>query len=409
MKSLAIASFVLGAGAVFACSGDPAEPPYVPPPATGGTGGSSATGGTAGTTGGVGGMTGGTGGVGGSAGTTGGVGGSAGTTGGVGGSAGTTGGVGGSAGATGGSAGTGQAGTGNAAGMSGAGGSAGTGQAGASGAGGTAGTGQGGMSGAGGTAGAGAGMAGMGGGGNGIPTVTELVGKLDGHLIITPCADQPNGDDCDGGGWRSNAVDNGANHACSGGRLEALIPFDVGGTPGTEYDVLMHFYGIMEPRQYSNVMREAGGATNRNGQTPTGWAEAAGNASVYSAGDNNYNTYEMHVYDQNGMRVRQYFMNSDAGTGHYTLLTNFEKTVTIIGGGEVRLRIADANCRQIKNCGANGGTGAACSTNARSVDITAAMPQPTGMPMLQQPGLGLPAQHSGQWWFIDVKTVALGN
>jgi hypothetical protein len=254
----------------------------------------------------------------------------------------------------------------------------------------------------------GAGMAGTGGTGPMIPTIEELTGALDGHLIITPCGDTPSTDDCAGGGWRSNAVDNGANHPCSGGRLEAVIPFPIGGTPGTEYDVTMHFYGIMEPRQYSNVTREAGGsATNRNGGTPTGWAEAAGNASVYSMGDNNYNTYEIFVYDQNDMRVRQYFLNSDTTTNHYTFLINYEKTITVIGGGEVRLRVFDANCRMIKNCGASGGT--PCDNKARTVNIAAAMPQPTGMPMLQQPGLGQQPAHSGQWWLIDVTEVARAN
>jgi hypothetical protein len=401
MKSLAIASVILATGVVFACASD--EPaPYVPPSGTGGTGVGGGSSGMGGTMAGTGGTTGGTGG------TTGGGAGTGGTTGGTGGTTGGGAGTGGSAGtvATGGMSGSTANGgaAGAMGGMSGStadGGTAGS-MAGTSNAGGT--------SGGGGSAGSGAGTAGSSGTGSGVPTVAELVGNLDGHLVITPCADQPSGDDCDGGGWRSNAVDNGANHACANGRLEALIPFPIGGVAGQEYEVLMHFYGIMEPRQYSNVTREANGATNRMGATPTGWAEAAGNASVYSSGDNNYNTYEIHVYDQNDMRVAQYFLNSDSGTGHYTLLTNWEKTVTVIGGGEVRLRIFDNNCRQIKNCGPNGGTGTACATNARSVDISAAMPQPMGMPMLQQPALGNPggAQHSGQWWFIDVKSVAVG-
>jgi hypothetical protein len=366
------------------------------------------TGGSLGGTAGAGGATGGTGGAtGGSAG--GGTGGATGGTAGVatGGTAGVA--TGGTAGvATGGTAGMasgGMAGTEAAGGMSGAGQTGGT--AGMSGSGNA-----GGMSGAGGS-GAGmagmAGMAGTAGTSGGVPTVAELVGNLDGHLIITPCGDQPSSDDCAGGGWRSSAVDNGANHACSGGRLEAIINFPIGGVDGVEYDVLMHFYGIMEPRQYSNVMREAGGATNRTGGTPTGWATATGTAAVYSMGDNNYNTYEIRVSDHNDMPVAQYFMNSDSGTGHYTMITNYEKTITLIGGGSVRLRVYDANCREIKNCGPNGGSGAACATNARSVDVSAAMPQPGQMPPLQQPGLGLGAQYSGQWWFIDVKSVALGN
>jgi hypothetical protein len=414
MKSLAIVSLVVSAGAVFACSGDP-EDPYIPP-STGGTGAAGGTGGAGGSSAGVGGAMAGIGGaVGGVGGALAGTGGTFAGSGGTAGTAGTaTGGAAGSFAGTGGVAGAGNtAGDGPTGGMSGTSGASGAGPMG--GLGGMTDGGMGGMS-AGGMAGMSAGgmggMSGTGGTGSAVPTVQELVGALDGHLVTTPCGNQPGGDDCTAGGWRSTAVDNGANHSCNQGRLEAVITLPIGGVDCVEYDVLMHFYGIMEPRQYSNVMREAGGATNRTGSTPTGWASATGNAAVYNMGDNNYNTYEIHVYNNATppVRVAQYFLNSDSGTGHYTLITNYEKTITLIGGGEVRLRVFDANCTMIKNCGANGGTGAACSTNARTVDIAAAMPQPTGMPGLAQPALGAQsAQHSGQWWLIDVKSVALAN
>jgi hypothetical protein len=389
MKRLALASVLISVGVFAACA---SEDPVAPPVATGGTGagGTAPTGGTS--TGGAA-PTGGT------------------STGGAAPTGGTS---------TGGAAPTGGTGTGGAAPTGGTGGDMGMGMGGmllggmggasTGGTAGSAGMGMGGMlmGGSGGKSMGGAGgAAGSGGSTSGDPTITELVGKLDGHLIITPCGDTPTTDDCAGGGWRSNAVNNGANNACSGARLEAVIPFPIGGTPGTQYDVTAHFYGVMEPRQYSNVMREATGATNRNGSTPTGWAEATGTASVYSMGDNNYNTYEIHVYDNANpkVRVRQYFLNSDSGTGHYTMLTNYEKTITVIGGGEVRLRVYDANCRMIKNCGANGG--APCTGKARTVDVAAAMPQPTGMPMLQQPALGAASpDHSGQWWLFDVTRVA---
>jgi hypothetical protein len=273
---------------------------------------------------------------------------------------------------------------------------------------GTAGMSGGGMGGSAGDTAGTAGMSGTGGTGPTVPTIEELTGALDGHLIITPCGDTPNQDDCAGGGWRSSAVDNGANHVCNGGQLEAEITLPIGGEPGVEYAVTMHFFGVMEPRRYANVTREAGdAATDRNGGTPTGFAEAPGGTNTENLGDQNYNTYEMHVYDDMDQAVRSYFMNSDNNTGHYTMLTDYEKTVTLIGGGEVRLRVFDANCRMIKNCGASGG--APCGGKARTVDITDAMPQPASSPPLMQPGLGQSADHSGQWWLIDVKNVALAN
>lgn len=399
MKLFLVSSVLVASGVVLACASD-AEQPYVPP-STGGTSG------TAGSTGAAGaGGTAGTSGAGGSAGTGGssGTGGSAGTIG--------SGGV-----ATGGAAGaSASGGTSGSAGMAGSSGSAGmggmsgsTGETG--GMGGMSGGGAGNMGGMSGTDGSGgAGMAGTGGtGGTGpvVPTVEELTGALDGHLIITPCGDTPNQDDCLGGGWRSSAVDNGANHSCSNGQLEANITIPIGGEDGVEYDVTMHFYGVMEPRRYANVMRDAGdAATDRNGGTPTGWAEAPGGTNINNLGDQNYNTYEMHVYDHMDQAVRSYFMNSDNNTGHYTLITNYEKTITLIGGGEVRLRVFDANCRMIKNCGASGG--APCGGKARTVNIADAMPQPSN-PMLMQPGLGQAADHAGQWWLIDVKNVAPAN
>ena len=42
-----------------------------------------------------------------------------------------------------------------------------------------------------------------------------------------------------------------------------------------------------------------------NGGTPTGWATATGDAAVYNMGDNNYNTYEIFVYDEAGERGRR--------------------------------------------------------------------------------------------------------
>lgn len=356
----------------------------------GGTGGSTA--GVGGATAGVGGSLGGTGGTAGTG--TGGA--TAGTGGaGMGGATAGTGGAG-MGGTTAGAAGAGMGGTTAGAAGAGMGGTAG--MSGAS----MGGAGAGGIAGTSGTGTAGAGMGGMGGTGSTDPTPETIAPGLDGHLIQTPCGDEPNTDDCAGSGWKSTAVNNNANHICENGRLEANITFDVAGVAGTSYDVTMHFYGIMEPRQYSNVTREASGDPNLNGSTPYPWAEAAGGATITGSGDQNYNTYEIHVMDEGGQAVRSYFLNADNGTGHYTMLINYEKTIEVIGGGEIRLRVFDQNCRMIKNCGASGGT--PCSGKARTVDIAGASPAPS-MTLLNQPGLGKTPEHSGQWWLIDITEV----
>lgn len=234
----------------------------------------------------------------------------------------------------------------------------------------------------------------------GPPEVAELVGELDGWLITTPCDDEPSSDDCIGGGW---SINGGPATRCDNGRMLADLTYEIGGEAGVEYDVAMHFYGVMEPRMYGNqVMREAQGSPSRDeGGTPTTFATGPGAPNIDS-GDTNYNTYEMYIHDETGTPVRSYFFNADSGFGHYTFAISYEKTLRLVGGGSVRIRVADNNCRQIKNCGANGGF--PCAGKARSIDISAADPQPG--PALQQPGLGKGADHSGQWWLIDVLSVA---
>jgi hypothetical protein len=240
------------------------------------------------------------------------------------------------------------------------------------------------------------------GGAGGAPpdelTLDELVGGMDGHLFSVACGDTPNTDDCSGEGWRSNG---GPINACANARLDARIDFPVGGEPGVRYGVRMHFYGVMEPRNYGNVVtRDAQGRPSlAPGGTPTPFASMSAGAGNYlSTGDNNYNTYEMHVLDEAGQEVRIYFLNADTQTGHYTFGISYEKTLELIGGGTVRLQIADANCRQIKNCGPGG---VPCAGKARTIDISAANPQPAPG-LLQQPALGKSPEHSGQWFLLDV-------
>lgn len=259
--------------------------------------------------------------------------------------------------------------------------------------------GSGGMSGssAGGMSGATSGGAGGGGGGGPAePTQAEIVGKLDGRLVVMKCNDQPNGDDCQGSGAVSQDF---MVQGCPNGQLNIEIEHDIGGMPGQLYKASMHFYGIMEPKNYgNNTGREAGNThTQPSNGMPTPF-------HVFPAGEDylasNYNTYELHVYNQMDMEVGTYFLNSDTQEGHYTFALSYAKDITIVGGGRVVLRIYDQNCRMIKNCGPNGGSGAACGTNARTVDVAGADPAPGGA--LIQPGLGNPAQHSGQWVLIDV-------
>jgi cysteine-rich repeat protein len=236
-------------------------------------------------------------------------------------------------------------------------------------------------------------------------TIEELVPDLEGHLVTTPCGDEPDGDDCAGGGW---SINGGPNTVCQNGQLSLDVKYDVGGVAGTVYDVKLHFYGVMEPRRYFGATRDAmgGGSSREEGGMPTPWASGEPGVNYRSEGDNNYNTYEIHVIDDMGEEQKMYFLNSDNNTGHYTMAIDYEKTIPVIGGGEIRLVVNDANCRMIKNCGAsgNGGQPGTCGGLARSIDIADADPQPGNK--LQQPGLGKSPASSGQWWLIDVVSVA---
>ncbi len=226
------------------------------------------------------------------------------------------------------------------------------------------------------------------------PTLEDLVGSLDGLVVWTPCGDQPSSDDCLGGGWYTN---DGQAHACQGGSLEADIYKDIGGTAGEEYQVSFHFYGVAEPKNYGNgLTRDAGnGRPDLNGGMPDAWAEAPGGHQYPGS---NYNTYEIRVEDQNQEEQHVYYLNSDTQEGHYTMLVDYEKTITLIGGGRVHFKVFDANCRQIKNCGASGGY--PCANKARTIDALSSV-----MPALPQsfdpPGLGVSADHAGQWMVID--------
>jgi hypothetical protein len=150
---------------------------------------------------------------------------------------------------------------------------------------------------------------------------------------------------------------------------------------------------------------------NDMGANPPPWAYATGNPN-YQQSD--YNTYEIHVVDNNGMEVCSYFLNSDTQEGHWTYVLNYNRTINVIGGGRIRVRVYDRNCRMIKNCmtsaqgqasctqGANG----ECANRTRSVSIpTTADPQPTN---LTQPGLGVSNEEAGQWIFLDVTNVVCG-
>jgi hypothetical protein len=249
--------------------------------------------------------------------------------------------------------------------------------------------------------GAGGAVGGMAGSGTGGTAVAVSLGKLDGMLLMTPCGGDTTSDDCPG-----SMLYEGKSYGCVGGKLDSdtnptLLDFAVtGGEVGKRYIATLHFYGVMEPKAYGpNATREAG--TMRPSQTaipakPDPYATANGTATVDTT---EYNNWEVHTFDDKGVKLKQHFLNSDTNQGHYTLAISYARDIEVVGGGRVHVRTYDSNCRMIKNCLG----GAPCAGKGRTVPITGADPMPRET--FLQPGLGKDGAQSGQWLFIDVKGI----
>ena len=219
------------------------------------------------------------------------------------------------------------------------------------------------------------------------------IGSFDGRLLVMPCGDaNASGTDCGGGGaYYSTAGSSTATRIACSGPLNVNQVFYVGGETGKMYDVTVHFYGIAEPKIYgSGITREAGTgrpatttSTTGAGATPTPWATAAG-GHTFSVSD--YNTNEIRVCKTRACATADetnvYYLNADTGQGHWTFVLNYEKHITVVGGGAIRVRNFDQNCRQIKNCGPDGTPANQCATmsNRRVIDLSAASPRPSTMP-----------------------------
>ena len=117
---------------------------------------------------------------------------------------------------------------------------------------------------------------------------------------------------------------------------------------------------------------------------------------------------------QADQEVAAYYLNADTQEGHWSYVINFAKQINVIGGGKIRVRYYDRNCRQIKNCGPAGTIASQCVTiaNARIIDVSAASPAPANASAelggLLQPNLianSAGSRGPGQWTLIDVVSV----
>ena len=251
-----------------------------------------------------------------------------------------------------------------------------------------------------------------------LPSVSQLfpsgaAGSLDGRLLTMPCAEEnSSGTDCATSAWYRQAPIH-----CSGGALNVVHDYPVAGNSGTRYNVTVRIWGIVEAKNYgTGVTRETTGrpANTNTGSPPTPFAWANG-GHTYPPSD--YNTYEIRVYNPGPVsqanEVRVYYLNADTQEGHWTYVLNYQKPIQVVGGGTVRVRTYDRNCRQIKNCGPSGTPANLCGTvaNQRIVSLAGADPMPTTAPApsggLMRPNLVTTrsANASGQWLLIDVVSV----
>jgi hypothetical protein len=141
-------------------------------------------------------------------------------------------------------------------------------------------------------------------------------GPLDGRLLVKPCGGNDDlGTDCASAG----AYYRGARIACSGGALDVLHTYPVGGAPGATYRIRLHFYGIVEPRNYGpDVTREAGPGRPGNqdySASPSPWAVAPA-GHVYPVSD--YDTWELRIDNEANQEVAVYFstLTATRATGH---------------------------------------------------------------------------------------------
>jgi hypothetical protein len=206
---------------------------------------------------------------------------------------------------------------------------------------------------------------------------------------------------------------------CANSAFDLNQVFPVAGETGKTYTVTIHVYGVAEPHVYTaaGLTRDAGTGRPGNqatGATPTSWATAAGG---HNPAGSDYNTYEIRSCKTRACAAADetnvYYLNADTAVGHFTYVMNYEKQIVVTGGGGVRVRNYDRNCRQIKNCDANKSNASDCPAvaNARKLNVAAAMPTP-GSGFAPQGGLTQPqliterdASNAGQWLLIDVVKV----
>jgi hypothetical protein len=215
-------------------------------------------------------------------------------------------------------------------------------------------------------------------------TPAEVGGDLEGFLHLAPCQSQDFGHDC-------------TLPLCQGGSKTLEQTLQLGGDPNTTYDLTIHVYGVVEPRNYTGGTRRAGDNFNVNGSDF--WYVGG----AVPANPGTYNSYEMHINPPVAGAANTYFLNSRTGTDAPALVRlDYEASFPVRGGGNILWRSFDLNCRQITNCNTT-----ECGTiGPKPVTLdtvrNANPPPPTTFTQPFQTGANI---GRGQWIYIDVTNV----
>lgn len=219
-----------------------------------------------------------------------------------------------------------------------------------------------------------------------VLTPAQIGGDLEGFLHLAPCESQDFGHDCTLPG-------------CQGGSKTLERTLQLGGEVGTVYDVTVHVYGVVEPRSYQGGVRRAGNNFDVNGSDF--WYEGG----VIPAATGTYNSYELHVEPPVEGAPNVYYLNSRTGGDTPMLIRlDYEAKFPIQGGGTIRFRSFDLNCRQITNC-----TTTDCGpltpkpVTLDSVENADPPPPPALLTQPYQTGANI---GRGQWFYIDVVDAA---
>jgi hypothetical protein len=107
--------------------------------------------------------------------------------------------------------------------------------------------------------------------------------------------------------------------------------FVLDGSPGTFYDLLVHFRGVVEPHVYTDGIAERD--------------------HFYIDGVPASSTYNVFGLSVSSPR-HTYYLNADEGRGesHYVIPVDHRKTIRVEGGATVHLWVDDPDCLMVRNC-----------------------------------------------------------